>query len=185
MHSLVKYLVAAMLAWVPARVHAPREPIDEVLTRYESIAADVASVALDEKEAPLFAGPAGRSETALLMLSIASYESTFQRVVDDGTRLGDNGHSYCLMQIRVGGGETREGWTGKQLVDDRTLCFRAGLHILHASFHACRKLPLEDRLSAYVSGHCYANAAISRSRIWRARSWWAAHELPAEGAEES
>ncbi|MDP9149657.1 MAG: hypothetical protein M3O36_06925 [Myxococcota bacterium] len=185
MHGLVTYLVAAMLAWVPARVHAPREPTGDVLVRYESIATDVASVAFDENEEPLFAGPAGRSETALLMLSIASYESTFQRVVDDGTRLGDNGHSYCLMQIRVGGGETREGWTGRQLVDDRTLCFRAALHILHASLHTCRKLPLEDRLSAYASGRCYANAAISRSRMWRARAWRAAHELSPDEPTES
>ncbi len=183
MHSLVTYLVAAMLAWVPMRAHAPLESAEDGLARYESIATDAATVAMDENEEALFGGPAGRSETALLMLSIASYESSFRRAVDDGTQLGDHGHSYCLMQIRVGGGETREGWTGKQLVDDRTRCFRAALHILHASFHACRKLVVEDRLSAYASGRCFANASVSRSRIWRARSWWALHEPPAPETE--
>ena len=135
-------------------------------------------MALDENEASLFDGEGGRSETALLLLSVASYESAFNARVDDGTRRGDHGLSYCLMQIRVGEGATREGWSGKQLVEDRKRCFRAALHILHASFTACRRLPIDDRLSAYASGHCFADARISRSRVFRARSWWESHALP-------
>jgi hypothetical protein len=163
---------------VPLHHHLPSEQPDDVHARYESIARDLVTVAADEEEAPLFNGPDARVQTAVLMLSVASFESSFRKSVDDGRGLGDRGLSYCLMQIHVGGGLTREGWTGPQLVKDRKLCFRAALHILRASFGACHSLPLEDRLSAYASGHCFAEAAISRSRVGRARAWWRAHAPP-------
>jgi hypothetical protein len=165
MESLVSYLVAAMIAWVPLHAHAPLESPEDTLARYESIARDLATVALDDDEEPLFAGDDGRVQTALLMASVASYESSY-------------GKTVCLMQIRVGGGVTREGWSGSDLVRDRTLCFRAGLHILHSSFGACHRLPVEDRMSAYATGHCFENARVSRSRIGRARAWFAAHAPP-------
>src|ERR1700761_7071563 len=73
MDSLVAYLVAAMVGWVPLYAQ-PNELPDEVMDRYESIARDAATVALDPDEAPLFEGPDGRTRTALLMLSVASFE---------------------------------------------------------------------------------------------------------------
>jgi hypothetical protein len=179
MESLVSYLVAAMLAWVPLHAHAPLESDVKVTERYTGIARDAASVALDDSEPPLFEGPVGRAETALLMLSVASYESSFSAKIDDGTRRGDHGRSYCLMQIRIGQGETHEGWSGPQLIADRKRCFRAALHILQTSFSVCRRLRVDDRLSAYATGHCFANATISRSRIGRARAWWKSHAPPA------
>jgi hypothetical protein len=185
MESLVSYLVAAMLAWVPAYAHAPLESSEQVLERYESIARDLANVALDESESPLFTGADARTETALLMLSVASFESSFSKRVDDGIRRGDRGYSYCLMQIHVGHGQTREGWTGQQLIDDRKLCFRAALHILQLSFSVCRALPVDDRLSAYASGHCFSEARVSRSRVGRARAWWESHAPPPEVASRS
>lgn len=178
MESLVAYLVAAMIGWIPLHAHAPSESPDDARARYEGIARDAASVAFDEAEAPLFGGPEGRTQTALLMLSVASYESSYSKRVDDGRGLGDHGHSYCLMQLRVGRGVTREGWTGHDLVTDRQLCFRAGLHILRASFGACHALPVDDRLSAYATGRCFGDAAISRSRVARARAWRASHVPP-------
>ena len=125
MDSIVAYLVAAMIGWVPLHAHLPSESVDDARARYESIARDVVSVAFDESESPVFSGPEGRTQTALLMLSVASYESGYRKVVDDGRRLGDHSHSYCLMQVRVGTGVTREGWSGHDLVTDRRLCFRA------------------------------------------------------------
>jgi hypothetical protein len=184
MESLVTYLVAAMVAWVPLHAHAPLESPADAHARYESIAHDVAAVALEQSEAPLFDGPDGRAQTAVLMLSVASFESSFRKAVDDGQGRGDRGRSYCLMQIHVGDGVTREGWSGHQLVEDRTLCFRAALHILRSSFGACRALPVDDRLSAYASGRCFAEATISRSRIGRARRWWQSHAPPPSPATE-
>jgi hypothetical protein len=185
MESFVSYLVAAMLAWVPLHAHAPIETRDDAMARYESIARDVASVALDDAEDPLFGGSDGRTQTAVLMLAVASFESGYRKVVDEGIRRGDHGRSYCLMQIRVGSGATREGWSGTQLVEDRKLCFRAALHILRASFSVCRKLPVDDRLSAYATGRCIADAEISRSRVGRARAWWEGHAPPKAPPNES
>jgi hypothetical protein len=177
MDGVVSYLVSAMLAWVPLHAQTA-ESKEEALARYESIAHDAATVAYDDQETALFWGPDGRAQTALLMLSIASYESSYRKTVDDGNGRGDHGHSFCLMQIRVGEGVTREGWSGDDLIADRTRCFRAALHILHGSFHACRKLPVEDRMSAYATGRCFENATVSRSRVGRARRWWWSHAAP-------
>ncbi len=176
MPDLVSYLVAAMTAWVPLHAHA--ETKDDTRARYEAIAQDAVMVAFDEAEAPLFPGPTGRTETALLMLSVASFESSFKRSVDEGTRLGDHGRSFCLMQIRVSDGATAEGWRGRDLVRDRTKCFRAGLHILRGSFNACRDLPVLDRMSAYATGSCVADEEKSRLRVGRALDWWDTHAAP-------
>ncbi len=185
MENLVAYLVAAMVSWVPFHAQPTSESSAQARAHYESIARDAASVAFDEAEAPLFDGPDARAETALLMLSVASFESSYRAKVDDGAHRGDNGHSYCLMQIRVGAGVTREGWSGHQLVEDRKLCFFAGLHILRASFNVCRTFPLDDRLGAYATGRCFLDAAISRSRVHRARAWWQSHAPPRPGAIET
>jgi hypothetical protein len=178
MPDLVSYLVAAMTAWVPP--HALPEPKDDTLARYDSIARDAISVAYDEAEAPLFPGNDGRAQTALLMIAVASLESGYRRAVDDGTRLGDHGRSYCLMQIRVGMGMTADGWSGTDLVSDRSKCFRAGLHILRGSFNACRKLPVEDRMSAYATGRCTEGEEKSRLRVGRALAWWDTHARPGQ-----
>ncbi|MGH7270855.1 MAG: hypothetical protein ACREJ3_10535 [Polyangiaceae bacterium] len=178
MNALVAYLVSAMMGWVPLRMHAPLESRDDARARYESIAEDAAAIAMDPEEAPLFGGSDGRLRTALLMLSVASYESGYRKKVDDGRRLGDGGHSFCLMQIRVGRGVTLEGWTGWDLIRDRQRCFRAGLRILRTSFGTCRAFPMDDRVSAYVTGHCLEDSAISRSRMYRARAWRESHAMP-------
>jgi hypothetical protein len=178
MESLVTYLVTAMLSWVPLYAHAPGESAEDARGRYESIAHDVAQVVLDGGEEPLFGGTSGRAETAILMLSVASFESSFKKSVDNGIGRGDNGRSYCLMQIHVGAGTTLEGWSGPELVENRQRCFRAALHILRGSFGVCRKLPIEDRLSAYATGRCLPNVEISRSRVGRARTFWESHAPP-------
>ncbi len=176
MESLVPGLVAAMLAGAAA--HAPLESRDHVIERYGSIARDAATVALDENESSLFDGQVGRSETVLTSALCRLIREYSARASTTAPGAGDHGRSYCLMQIRVGQGATREGWSGKQLIEDRKRCFRAALHILHASFSACHSLAVDDRLSAYASGHCFAAARVSRSRVVRARAWWEAHASP-------
>lgn len=176
MDPVVNYLLAAMLAWVPPSAQSPYESRAEALARYENIARDAAEVAFDESEAPLFDGPDARLETALLVLSVASYESAFRKRVDVGEGRGDSGRSYCLMQILVS--DARRQLTGDDLVRDRKLCLRAGLHLLRGSFGICRKLPLVDRLSAYATGRCIAGTLVSRDRVQRALHWFGAHALP-------
>jgi hypothetical protein len=179
MQDLVTYLVAAMTSWVPLHAQVS-ESAEDSAARYQSIAQDAVSVAFDESEQPLFWGPEARAETALLLLSIASFESAYRKGVDEGTVLGDHGHSYCLMQIRVGDRTTGEGWSGPDLVADRTRCFRSALHILHGSFGVCHNLPILDRMSAYATGMCIQGATVSRVRIGRALQWWETHQRPTD-----
>ncbi len=182
METLVTYLVAAMVAWIPLYAQHAEESPEQAHARYESIARDVAAVALDENETPLFgSGAASRAETALLMLSVASFESSYRKSVDDGIGRGDGGRSYCLMQVSVGDGFTREGWSGRELIADRTRCFRAALHVLQRSFGMCHSYPLEDRLSAYATGRCMLDVRVSRSRVERAKQWWSIHAVPRPG----
>ncbi len=160
------WLVGAMIAWVPLQRDADR-------ARYESIARDFAAVAFDEKEQPVFTGDMGRAKTALLMASIASFESSYRADVDDGRTTGDHGQSFCLMQVRVANGKTAEGWTGQDLVQDRKKCLRAALKRIRISFEWCHDRVLEDRLAGYTSGSCRDNEPLSRNRILRAKSYWA------------
>jgi len=59
MNPLIAYLLAAIVTWSPPADHDYYERREETLERYASIAGDVAAVALDPAEAPLFGGPRG------------------------------------------------------------------------------------------------------------------------------
>lgn len=174
--TLTTYLLTAMTTWVPAATHP--EGTDKALARYESIARDIAAVALDEGQTPLFAGADGREKTALLLASIASFESYFRADVEEGRARGDNGGSYCLMQIQVGT-KTAEGWTGKDLIASRQKCLVAGLNRIRQSFAMCRALPQTFRLAGYTCGRCLEEPKAEQ-RMSRAIKWLAAHPLPAE-----
>src|SRR5262249_12252982 len=136
--TLSAYIVTAMVAWMPLKSHY-REAEPEARSRYEAIAHDIAKVALDDNEVPLFAGEDGRTQTALLLASIASFESQFRADVDLGKARGDNGVSWCVMQVQVHG-KTAEGWTGQDLIEDRTKCIKTGLHLIQYSFNWCKSM---------------------------------------------
>jgi hypothetical protein len=172
---LAKYLLSAMSAWIPPSAQSALEPVEDARVRYESIASDLAAVVNEDEVAPLFEGPSGRTQTALVALSVASFESYFRRDVDAGERTGDQGNSWCLLQIKIGEGRTREGWSGVDLTQDRKKCFRAGLRMMRGSFLSCRALPVLDRLSAYAIGSCNAEQRESRLRMQRAKAWWTDH----------
>jgi hypothetical protein len=160
------WLVGAMVAWVPI---PPQHDLDRA--RYESIAHDIATVALDASEEPVFAGDLGRERTALLMAAIASLESGYRADVDDGRTTGDHGQSFCIMQVRVLG-KTDEGWTGKDIIADRTKCLRAGLHRMRTSFTWCKEHAVDDRLAGYTVGTCRDNEHLSRDRVQRAKAYF-------------
>src|ERR1700737_1280863 len=122
--ALSRYLLAAIIAWSPPETHdftgAPRQV---TLARYAAIAADFAGIALDPREAPLFAGPNGHAQTALLALAIARWESGgFRAEVDSPRASGDcraaRCAAVCLMQVHVPYATS---------VVDRRSCIRAGL----------------------------------------------------------
>jgi hypothetical protein len=152
------------------------ETAEQKVARYTDIAEDLYMVLYDPKTVPLFSGAKGRAATAVLVLGIAYHESGFAHDVDRGPcfRGIDRGHDYhtrcdggvaaCMLQIEVGDGTTREGWSRNELFADRQKCIRAGLSIMRRSFNACKAYPLEQRLSVYAQGSCASPMGIRRSR---------------------
>ena len=167
--AMATWLLGAMVSWSPPQNHH-KEGADAALARYGAIARDLASVALEAEQAPLFDGPTGRAQTALLLAAVASLESDFRREVDTGKLRGDNGRSWCILQVQVYG-KTPEQWTGQDLVDDRKRCLKSGLRVMRESFRLCKALPVEDRLSGYTSGTCWAEP-LAKVRSRRAFSYW-------------
>ena len=145
------------------------ETIEEMRTRYASIAKDLAEVVDNGK--PLFGGKRGRRHTAALLMSIGYFESGFVKSVGSGKVRGDGGRSWCYMQINLGKGKVYFGtpemleWTGQDLVgESATKCFKVGLETIRMSMGACRSRAQADWLSAYTSGRCQDNEPKARSR---------------------
>ena len=182
MESIVSWALAFIFSIAPPRA-GRGELIEEAVARYEQIAADAVAVAYDSTTPPLFAGRDGRAKTAALLLSVAFHESGFRKDVDLGIgprARGDSGQSWCLMQIKIGGGRTLEGWSGAELVRDRRLCFAAGLSAIRRSFVACRANPTSERLNAYTSGSCSRGATQSRARMESAIAWFSQRLIPVD-----
>lgn len=163
--------------------------------RYDSIADDLLDVVYSPDTKPLFAGPAGRAQTASILLGIIFWETSFRKDVDFGLgkhSRGDHGESWCLMQVKVGDKRTadwnvrfdraaqpsdppeevRPGYTGEDLVHNRKLCLSEGLKIVRGSFGACRSLPLNERLSSYASGSCDKGREASKTRMNTGIQWF-------------
>lgn len=152
------------------------ETKDEALARYRGIAESLIEVVYDPQTVPLFRGPVGRARTIAIMLGVSFWETGFRRDVDLGLGphgRGDQGRSWCLMQLNVGKGKSPGGFSGPELVADRTHCFSEGLRAIRGSFAACRGLGLEYRLSAYASGTCAKGRDKSRQRVGTGMSWFA------------
>ncbi|HZU82490.1 MAG TPA: hypothetical protein VE987_06225 [Polyangiaceae bacterium] len=155
--ALTAYLLTAMLAWMPTKNQKARETADAALARYQSIASDVATVALDPAEPPLFKGADGRTKTALVLLSVAWWESAFRPDVDSGNCKPpecDNGHAFTLWQLHPEDGFIFDGdvytfarnrtpawradhaseiFDGAALLRDRKLAAKIALHMMRYS----------------------------------------------------
>ena len=165
------WITSILTALAPVQMDGLKdhEGPSERTARIESIAADIATVVYDPEENPIFMGPRAREQTAAVVSTFAAEEGmNLAASVDTGKRMGDNGRSYCIMQINVGRGKTPEGWTGSDLIEDRKKCIRAGLHALRRSYWACKKNPERERFAAYASGSCDKGRDISKRRYDRA-----------------
>jgi hypothetical protein len=184
-YNILNWLFAMMISGTPISKQAQETEI-EATARYESIAQDVADVAFDENESPLFEGDNGRIKTAAVMIGIDNLESHYRKDVDVGSLRGDNNGSWCLAQINLNGGRIRlnpdgsfnylygnsvDGFSGRDLVQDRKKCFRAQLAILRASFK-CNVPNENQKLNMYASGFCDRGAYASAERMNLARSFW-------------
>lgn len=171
MDTLSAWILTVILAVAPTdKLKTKKESEDQMKLRYEEIAQDM-SVAI-KKSKPLFNGPNAEQKTAALLTSIAFFESGFRKDVDNGKVRGDNGRSWCLMQLNIGNGHLSTGtpevksWTGLELVADRKKCFIAGLEVLRASMGRCSSLSDAGKISAYTSGKCAEDEKTSMHR-WR------------------
>lgn len=170
MNTLSTWILTVLLSIAPPQKISPhtKESVDAMKARYEAIAQDMSSVI--EKSKPLFKGKDAELRTAALLTSIAFYESGFRKDVDDGRARGDNGRSWCLMQINIGNGHVIVGdaemksWTGKDLVKDRKKCFAVGLETIRLSLNQCSSLSGAGVLSAYTTGKCIPNERSSANR---------------------
>ena len=178
METLIAWMVAVMLAAAPHYTSHTPEAVEtpaEMQERYTEIARDIATVVYDPEETPLFQGARGRERSAATVLSIAFFESSFRKAVDKNIgkeARGDHGRSWCLMQLNIGNGKTVDGWTGPELIEDRTKCIRSAYRYIKMSFGSCRGMPFEDRLSAYASGKCFTPSTVSRRRLSVGSMWF-------------
>jgi hypothetical protein len=162
--ALATYIVTAMLSWSPVKDHTTRgESEAEVLARYDAIALDDATVALDPDETTLFPADPSKAETALLVASMGFWETRYWKHVDDGLCNDhtwraehkrplecDGGQAWSLWQIHTGfatkrgwdhgllleGGEWRydaAGYKGPELIADRKVAVRVALHMMRKS----------------------------------------------------
>lgn len=147
--DIATYILTAMLYLSPLHVHMQHENPAERLTRYESIAQDIATVAMDPNEKPAFKGKFAREKTALLMASMAYHESGYSYAVDINGKRGTK-NEVCIMQVMPNMVGSKFNYSVKHL-RDRDNCLRAGLAIARVS-----NCPggLGSRMRAYVSGSC-------------------------------
>lgn len=172
--ELTNYLLSAMLTFAPVEQHRHFNPNNSYedqdasnLARYQSIAEDVETVVYEEE--PIFKGPAGNVQTAVLLLAIGSFESGGYRAdIDNMTKKGDKGFSKCFLQVWVRQGES---------LKNRKDCVRLAISRIKESFHSCPFLNKENRLAIYTSGSCDCGRIASRTRFNRAINWMKEHEF--------
>ncbi len=200
MEPVIAWILAFMTAVAPPGRKTfyteAQETQAEAQARYDDIAKDIVDVVYDPQTKVLFGGANGRSRTVSIILSIMLHESGFMKNVDYGVgkyARGDQGRSWCLMQLNIGEGRTLrwnikedrpprwgdnpsdilDGYTGPELVADRQLCIREGLKVLRVSFSSCRgSLPLNQRLRVYASGNCDGGSEGSAARMNTAIRWF-------------
>jgi hypothetical protein len=165
--TLAAYLLAAMHVWAPVVDHAYVEASAITEARYQAIAADVASVALDPAEVPLFAGTDARPRTAVLLLAVASLESGgFRGDVAFCRASGDHGHAWGLFQSHRS--------TGRVCSSTREAT-RVAIEQMRESFVACEREEPAVWLAAYASGSCSRGWVAARRRWAKASEWMAQH----------
>jgi hypothetical protein len=172
MNPIINWIFAMMLAQSPPERDAKHQQFgpwvetpQEREARYRSIAEDVWAVAYDPDVKPVYAGPNGRAHTASLLLAVTYMESGWAPDVDKGPcyrgKKGgaqwsrcDGGRSACMAQINIGTGRTLEGWTQKDLFDDRRKCLTVATRLLRGSVNACKALGPDAALNLYGQGYC-------------------------------
>jgi hypothetical protein len=178
--TITKIVLAALLTWAPLKDHVG-EPPEEVQARYDSTAGDIAAVALESTETPLFSTSDGRIRTALVLANIATLEGHLWKFVDlgwcnDKTRKPDprgncdGGHAYTFWQIHPDQLPMGDHATGKELLASRQLAARIALHIVRISLSRTRsKTDTIGSLCMYTGEPCAMRQhPLAEERLQRA-----------------
>lgn len=182
MTLLSNWIFSVLLAIAPPSEKKGIESESQMKTRYEQIAKDMEETI--KSSDPIFSGENKDLKLAALITSISFYESGFHKMVDNGKIRGDNGRSWCLMQINIGnsnvliGTDEMKKWSGKDLVTDRKKCFKAGIEVIRNSFNKCHYLKDIDALSAYTSGKCIVDEKKAQHRWLYAQNLIKKYEFP-------
>lgn len=174
MGPLATYIFSAMISWVPISNHTfTGESVEDITARYELIAETVEKAALDPNREPLIEGEDGRIKTALLLASVASFESQFGRDVVSCRRIGDNGVAYGPWQTHIyNRAQARKACT------DLSVMISIAYDMMKSSFDHCQRVELADKLTIYTSGgYCtHERGEASRFRINRAMFYFNKHQ---------
>ena len=121
---------------------------------YETVARDIARGAA---ASPVFEGEYGIQRTIALDVSLAWFESRFDRHA-----IGDHGAAHGLYQVHAREAETVEA----QTIEANEL--------IKASFRICKNRPLEERLGWYASGGngCDKPGGLKASRHRMLKAIW-------------
>lgn len=173
MTPLAKYLLLFFQSAVPVADHSYYEKVEVTQARYESIADTVATAAT---EAPLFKDDLSGIKTALLLGSIATYESSLRADIDTCAKGGDidkSGvtHAWTLWQVHAP--------KAKACVS-RLEGARIAREMIRHSFKTCHLFDMQDRLSVYTDGSCKNKWNRSRHRMFRATDWLTKHPYEEE-----
>lgn len=157
--TLFAIVLSAMTTWVSPLEHRYLERPETTQARYEAIALDIATVVTEAR--------GERVESveveALLLASVASFESAFRADVDECRR--GRGGAWSIFQI-AGGGERRKA----NVCSSRREAARVALGMVRESLRECSRFPFVDRLAFYADGRCEKSWWRSRSRVQRALS---------------
>jgi hypothetical protein len=137
--------LAAWLLFILTRL----EPSASWQDTYVETAFSIADAA---EERPLFHGPRGAAATALLLASVAKFESDF-----DPGAVGDHGASLGLFQVNRVHASERELLTPGSAA-------RVARDLMAVSMRICRARPLVERLGWYAWGRDGCDHALEKSR---------------------
>ena len=173
--SLAAYLLAPMVAWVNPADHDSFATRTETLAHYTAIANDVAEVTAEEE--PVFDGDLARERTALLLVSIASIESSFNAATDEGrsVRKGDNDSGRAVGLWQTHWRWNPYHWSREDIAADRKKAIKLALLRVRQSFAACRGFKDEDKLTVYATGQACRPTKVSEYRVNRALDWYKEH----------
>lgn len=174
--AFIEYIFTAMKSWVPPTSQCFWNPnktkyqscIDDATNHYHEVAQTIVEVVSEPDIQLPFTGHNTKVKTALLMASIASTESRFEKKVDSCQKVGDNGLAFGLWQTHSGRAATCK---------DRASALKIAIKIVNESFDYCKRWPLRDKLAAYASGSCSNSRGIwhSRRKINRAINYLKDH----------